>query len=143
MGQIIKELYFDVLPTDLYRHGSTTSPQMHKPRTMPPRTEGQVHDLKVYEKDGTSWVYSRSGGISLFNKPNPRFGNRWWKLPKGSKIPPVFRVSRDEGVNKATGQIHYTIRPMYDMPLDTFIHNLEEFSKSAIPDFDVSQKGVV
>ncbi|MFV2015213.1 MAG: hypothetical protein ACC656_07295 [Candidatus Heimdallarchaeota archaeon] len=142
MGQIIEELYFEFLPTDLYRHGSTTNPQMHKPRTMPPRQAGQVHDLKVYKKSNTEWVDSKSGGMSLFNKPNPRFGNKWWKLPKGTKIPSMFRVSRDRGINKVTGQIHYTIRPIYDMPLNIFILNLKEFSKSAIPDFEISQKGV-
>ena len=142
MGQIIEELYFDFLPTDLYRHGSTTNPQMHKPRTMPPRKTGQVHDLKIYKKNSVDWVDSESGGISLFNKPNPRFGNRWWKLPKGTKIPSTFRVSRDKGINKVTGQIHYTIRPMYDMPLSTFIHHLNRFSKSAIPNFGVAQKKV-
>ncbi|WNO08887.1 hypothetical protein [Teredinibacter sp. KSP-S5-2] len=142
MGQIIEELYFDEMPTNLYRHGSATSAQMHKPRTMPPRDAAQVHDLKIFEKNGESWVDHESGGISLFNKPNPRFGNRWWKLPKGTKIPPAFRVSRDKGINKITGQIHYTIRPMYDMPLATFVQHLKEFSKFAVPDFDVPKQGV-
>lgn len=142
MGQIIEELYFDFLPTELYRHGTTTSPQLHKPRTMPPRQADQVHDLRVYQKNNVDWVDADSGGISLFNKPNPRFGNRWWKLPKGTKIPPMFRVSRDKGINKATGQIHFTIRPMFDMPLSVFIQNLKEFSKFAIPDFEVPQRGV-
>lgn len=142
MGQIIEELYFDFLPTDLYRHGSTTNPQMHKPRTMPPRQVDQVHDLKIYQKNNVDWVDSESGGISLFNKPNPRFGNRWWKLPKGTKIPPLFRVSRDKGMNKTTGQIHYTIRPMVDMPLSTFIQHLKEFSRFAVPDFEILKRGI-
>lgn len=142
MGQIIEELYFEFLPTDLYRHGNTANPQMHKPRTMPPRQVTQIHDLKTYKKNNTDWVDSASGGISLFNKPNPRFGNRWWRLPKGTKIPPMFRVSRDRGINKVTGQIHFTIRPMYDMPLNVFIHYLKDFSKSALPNFEISQKGV-
>lgn len=69
MGQIVEELYFDQLPTDLFRHGSTTSPQMHKPRTMPPRNLGQVHDIKIYKKSGIDWVDHDSGGISLFINP--------------------------------------------------------------------------
>ncbi len=142
MGQIIKELYFDQLPTDLFRHGSTTNPQMHKPRTMPPRKADQVHDLKIYMKNNIEWVDSKSGGISLFNKPNMKFGNKWWRLPKGSNIPSLLRVSRDNGLNKITGQIHYTIRPVHDMPLITFVHYLKEFSKLALPDFEVSQKKV-
>jgi len=142
MGQIIEELYFEFLPVDLYRHGSKSNPQMHKPRTMPPRLAKQVHDLKIYNKNGVSWVDSTSGGISLFNKPNTRFGNTWWKLPKGTKIPAIFRVSRDKGLNKITGQIHYTIRPMHDMPLTTFIEYLKIFSKSATPNFNILQKEV-
>jgi len=142
MGKIIEELYFGILPTDLYRHGSATNPQMHKPRTMPPRQADQVHDLKIYKKDNIDWVDSKSGGISLFNKPNPKFGNKWWKLPKGTEIPELFKVSRDKGINKITGQIHYTIRPVHEMPLTTFIHHLKEFSESAVPDFEIYQKKV-
>ncbi|GAA6169405.1 hypothetical protein [Sessilibacter corallicola] len=142
MGQIIEELYFEKLPIDLFRHGSTTNPQMHKPRTMPPREVGQVHDLKIYKKGGVDWVDYESGGISLFNKPNPRFGNRWWKLPKGSNIPSGMRVSRDKGINPVTGQIHYTIRPLQDMPLSVFIQKLKDLSVCAVPSFEVSQRNV-
>ena len=90
MGQLVEVLYFDRLPVDLFRHGSSTSPQMYKPRTMPPRQLGQVHDIKIYRKNGIDWVDRESGGISLFNKPNLRFGNRWWKLSKGTKISPFL-----------------------------------------------------
>jgi hypothetical protein len=142
MSQIIEELYFEKLPVDLFRHGTNTSPQLHKPRTMPPRELTEVHDLRIYKKGGVDWVDHTSGGISLFNKPNPRFGNRWWKLPKGTKIPMGMRVSRDQGMNTLTGQIHYTIRPLHDMPLSSFIQKLQELSSSATPDFPVSQRMV-
>lgn len=139
MPHTIEELYFDCLPVDLFRHGTTTSAQLHKPRTAPPRQIDEVHDIQVYRKNGVEWVDCESGGISLFNKPNLRFGNRWWKLPKGVKIPAVLRVSRDAGINPVTGQIHYTIRPRYDMPLSLFIHKLKELSLFAVPNFDVPQ----
>ncbi|WP_445772135.1 Tse2 family ADP-ribosyltransferase toxin [Rheinheimera sp.] len=84
----------------------------------------------------------QSGGISLFNKPNLRFGNRWWKLPKGAQIPSGMRVSRDKGMNPVTGQIHYTIRPLHDMPLSSFIQKLKDFSAVAMPDFPVAQRKV-
>ena len=140
MSATIEELYFETLPVDLFRHGSTTSPQMTKPRTMPPRQLGEVHDVKVYDKNGEVWVDHHSGGISLFNKPNQRFGNRWWKLPKGSSIPAALRVSRDKGMNPVTGQIHYTVRPAYDMPLALFIQGLAALSTLAVPDFPVAQR---
>ena len=128
------------MPTDLFRHGSKTNPQLHKPRTMPPRDISQVHDIRIYEKNNIKWVDHQSGGISLFNKPNPKFGNKWWKLPKGAKIPNLLRVSRDKGINPATGQIHYTIRPVHDMPLSMFITVLTQFSSIAIPDFEAESK---
>ena len=37
MSQTIEELYFEFLPTNLFRHGNASSPQLNKPRTMPPR----------------------------------------------------------------------------------------------------------
>ena len=142
MGHTVEEFYFDRLPVDLFRHGSTTSPQLHKPRTAPPRQLSEVHDIQIYQKNGIDWVDCKSGGISLFNKPNLRFGNRWWKLPKGAKIPAFLRVSRDTGVNPITGQIHYTIRPVHDMPLSVFIHHLKELSIAAVPNFDIPQAKV-
>lgn len=142
MSQIIEELYFEKLPVDLFRHGTTTNPQLNKPRTMPPRQLGEVHDLKIFKKDGIDWVDFESGGISLFNKPNPRFGNRWWKLTKGTKIPVGLRVSRDKGMNHVTGQIHYTIRPLHNMPLSSFILKLEQLASVAKPEFEVQQRKV-
>lgn len=139
MSQIIEELYFDRLPVDLFRHGTASSPQLNKPRTMPPRKLGEVHDIKIFIKDGVEWVDYKSGGISLFNKPNPRFGNRWWKITKGTQIPNGLRVSRDKGVNHITGQIHYTIRPLHNMVLSSFIKQLNQLSASAMPEFSSSQ----
>lgn len=142
MSQIIEELFFEKLPVDLFRHGTATNPQLNKPRTMPPRQLGEVHDIIIFKKDGVDWVDSSSGGISLFNLPNPRFGNRWWKLPKGTKIPVGLRVSRDKGMNHVTGQIHYTIRPLHTMPLSSFIQKLEQLSAFASPTFATSQRMV-
>lgn len=142
MSQIIEELFFEKLPVDLFRHGTATNPQLNKPRTMPPRQLGEVHDIIIFKKDGIDWVGFSSGGISLFNLPNPRFGNRWWKLPKGTKIPVGLRVSRDKGMNPVTGQIHYTIRPLHNMPLSAFIQKLEQLSAFASPTFATSQRMV-
>lgn len=143
MGHIIiEELYFDRLPVDLFRHGSTASPQLHKPRTLPPRQLGQKYDIRIYEKNGIEWVDSESGGISLFNKPDLRFGDHWWKLAKNTEIPSFLKVSRDKGINSVTGQIHYTIRPIHDMPLLTFINGLKKLSALAVPNFDIPQSKV-
>lgn len=143
MGQVIDELYFNQLPTDLFRHGSTKGPRLDKPRTMPPRQLGQKYDIRIYEKDGVEWVESNSGGISLFNKPDPRFGDRWWRLAKGTKIPEFLKISRDKSMNPLTEHIHYTIRPIHDMPLATFIVYLRKLSAFATPTFEVSPSSKV
>jgi hypothetical protein len=109
---------------------------------MPPRREDQIHDVKIYTKNGVEYVEAASGGISMFNLPSLSFGNRWWKLTKGTKIPNGLRISRDAGINKATGQIHYTIRPLYDMPLRIFIALLEQLAAHAVPMFKVKTKQV-
>lgn len=54
MAQTIEELYFETLPTDLYRHGTTASPQLNKPRMMPPRQADQIHDVKIYVRTASS-----------------------------------------------------------------------------------------
>jgi hypothetical protein len=140
MGATMDELYFDRLPLDLFRSGRSSGPQLNKPRTMPPRQPGESFDIEVYDKNGGAWVHHESGGISLFNKPIPRWGDRWWKLPKASPIPAGLRVSRDKRVNPVTGEIHYTIRPAYDMPLALFVQLLTAFSTLAVPDFAISQR---
>lgn len=63
MSKIIEELYFEKLPVDLFRHGTTTSPQIHKPRTTPPRELSEVHDLRIYKKGGIDWVDHKFGGL--------------------------------------------------------------------------------
>jgi hypothetical protein len=59
---------------------------------------------------------------------------------KASPIPAGLRVSRDKRVNPITGEIHYTIRPAYDMPLAPFVQLLTAFSALAVPDFAIPQR---
>jgi hypothetical protein len=104
---------------------------------MPPRQADQVYDVKIYTRNGDDYVDATSGGISTFNKPNLKFGNRWWKLPKGTRIPAGLRISRDAGINPNTGQIHYTIRPEHDMSLSIFVMLLQQLAAHAAPLFDI------
>lgn len=68
MSHVVIELFVKVVPTDLFRLGTKNSPQLHKLRTMPPRTLDQAFDIEIYERNGAMFVSKDSGGISTFDK---------------------------------------------------------------------------
>ena len=138
MSHTIIDIYIKVVPTNLYRHGAKNSPQLHKLRTMPPRTIEESFDIELYEKNNISYVSKNTGGISTFNQKNPRFGNFWWVIPKGTKIPQGLRISQDFNSKPGSKPTHYTIRPAIDMPLIEYIRLLDELSKSAERLFEVN-----
>jgi hypothetical protein len=51
MRHTIIEVYIKVVPTNLYRHGAKDSAQLHKLRTMPPRSIEETFDIKLFEKN--------------------------------------------------------------------------------------------
>lgn len=67
-------------------------------------------DVKVYDKDGISFVDSKSGSLSLFNYCNPKFGNLWWRTPASTKLPSGLHISLNKGGKE--GKFHFTIRPL-------------------------------
>jgi hypothetical protein len=78
------------------------------------------------------------GGISTFDREKPEFGNFWWKIPKGTKIPLGLRISRDFNPKPSAQPTHYTIRPLVDMPLAHYISLLQELALSAERTFAVT-----
>ena len=140
MSHTIVEMFIKVVPTHLYRHGAKNSPQLHKLRTMPPRTIEESFDIELYEKNNNTYVSKDTGGISTFNQQNPRFGKFWWVIPKGTKIPVGLRISKDFNSKPSSKPTHYTIRPVFDMPLSQYIGLLDELSASAERLFEVNQK---
>ncbi|MGH1470675.1 MAG: hypothetical protein ACRBCS_05740 [Cellvibrionaceae bacterium] len=84
---------------------------------MPPRTVEETFDIELYQKNNISYVSKDTGGISTFNQKNTKFGSFWWVIPKGTKIPAGLRISRDFNKSPSSKPTHYTIRPLYDMPL--------------------------
>jgi Tse2 ADP-ribosyltransferase toxins len=139
MSHTIVELYVKVIPTGLFRLGSKNSPQLHKLRTMPPRTIAESFDIEIYDHHGESFVAKDTGGISTFDQKN-NFGEFWWVIPKGTPIPAGLRVSQDFNPKPGLGPTHYTIRPLHDMPLTMYIGLLEKLGESAERTFKVQGK---
>lgn len=118
------EFYLKI-PVDLFRAGTPTKPKFDYLRTMPPRTDVQVYDVKIDPK--TKKIDSKSGGLSLFNTPNFSFGKNWWFLPKGTPMPPGFTVSKDSTNGKFKG--HYSIRSLSDIHIDVWKKTLKQWAE--------------
>lgn len=116
--------FYVKLPVDLFRGGTPKKHKFDYLRTMPPREEDQTYDVKIDPKSGL--IDHKSGGLSLFNKPNYSFGNDWWVIPNGTKLPPEFTLSKDLTDGKFRG--HYTIRALVDMPLDVWKEKLVKWA---------------
>lgn len=125
--------FYVTLPFDLFRLGRKTKAKFDYIRTTPPREEEQTWDVRVYKKNDIDFVDSKSGGLSLFNYRNPKFGTLWWKLPAKSKMPQGLHVSLDDG--GSLGKNHFTIRPLYDMSVTLYLDKLNQLDSMAIPCF--------
>jgi hypothetical protein len=83
--------FYVKLPADLFRGGTPTKHKFDYLRTMPPRNSDQTYDVKI---NSTTGLFDHTtGGLSLFNAPNYRFGPDWWVIPAGTKLPPEFTLS--------------------------------------------------
>lgn len=140
MSHTVVEMYVKVVPVNLFRNGGKNSPQLHKLRTMPPRTIEQSFDIQIYSSNGIDYVSKDTGGISTFDREKSGFGEFWWKIPKGTKIPTGLRISMDFNPKPSIGPTHYTIRPLHDMPLTKYISLLEELAMSAESLFGITTK---
>lgn len=118
--------FYVKIPADLFRAGTPTKPKFDYLRTMPPRDEDQVYDVKVDPETGK--IDCKSGGLSVFNTPNYSFGSDWWVLPKGTPLPVGFTISKDLTGGKFKG--HYTIRSMSDIHVDVWKRKLKEWAEN-------------
>jgi hypothetical protein len=85
-----------------------------------------------YVVQGCRTIKGDHRGLSLFDKTNPRLPFVWFRLPKGSKIPPGIAVTRDADVeHDELAAIHYTVAPKDDMPLSLFLQHLKELAIDA------------
>lgn len=116
--------FYVKMPVDLFRGGTPTKHKFDYLRTMPPRGEDQIYDVKINEKTG--FIDHQSGGLSLFNAPNYSFGSDWWVIPVGTQLPLEFTLSKDMTNGKFKG--HYTIRALSDMHESTWKRKLAEWA---------------
>ena len=105
--------FFLKVPEDLFRRGGATKPRFDYIRLSPPKVAPEKFDLKVKIVGGKILIDHKSGGLSLFNKPDFRSGSDWWVIPKGSLLPPGFTISKDLTGNKFSG--HYSVRSLTDI----------------------------
>lgn len=117
--------FYVKLPTDLFRGGTPTKPRFDYLRTMPPRNEDQVYDVKIDPK--TNMIDCKSGGLSMFDCPNFNFGDDWWVIPKGTVLPPGFTISKDLTNGKLKG--HYSIRALSNIHIEAWKSILKKWAE--------------
>jgi len=116
--------FYVKLPVDLFRGGTPTKHKFDYLRTMPPRTEDQIYDVKINSETGL--IDHTSGGLSLFDSPNFSFGCNWWVIPVGTPLPSEFTLTKDLTGGKFKG--HYSIRAISDMQVDRWKRLLIEWA---------------
>jgi hypothetical protein len=117
--------FYVKIPVDLFRAGTPTKPKFDYIRTMPPRKEDQTYDVKI--DPVTKMLEAKSGGLSMFNAPNYKFGKDWWVIPVDTELPSGFTISKDLTDGKLKG--HYTIRSMSDIHIDIWKTTLREWAE--------------
>lgn len=119
--------FYIKIPVDLYRRGGQKKPRFDYIRTSPPREAPQKFDLTVRIKSGKMIIDHKSGGLSLFNKPDFRSGKDWWVIPKGTELPPGYTVTKDYTGESFKG--HYSIRSMADIDIEKWKEELGEWAE--------------
>lgn len=116
--------FYVKIPADLFRGGTPTKHKFDYLRTMPPRKENEIYDVKVNPRNGI--IDHRSGGLSLFDTPDFTFGQDWWVIPAGTELPEGFTLTKDHTNGKFKG--HYTIRSLADIHESTWKQTLAEWA---------------
>lgn len=91
-------------------------------------------DVKIVERSGKKFVLGcrcTKGpyrGVSTFDGINPILKDfLWYKLPKGTDIPPALAITQDSDL---PGKVnHFTIAPKDDIPLEHFLMLLDTLAK--------------
>ena len=115
-----------MLPEELYRVGSTSSPKLDRIRI--PR---DVSFNQTYQSDGLTWIRPGKHGVSLFTlkgiKEKMAFfdpADTVWQLPKVVNLPITLGITSDHGE-------HYLIYPLQNMPLDEFKGEVAKIARQA------------
>ena len=130
------EFFLKVTPCDLYRLGNSTASKLDVVRTSPPRPADEKVDIESFVgPDGGQWVDAKTGGVSLFDQRSLRFGKQWYVVPANTEIPLGLVISRDDEPKVPGDALHYSIRPVYNMPLVRYVGLLRLLLPHAKPAF--------
>jgi hypothetical protein len=102
---------------DLYRSGSSTSANLHKPR-LPGRHPRPEIETFPDPASGDEWVKANTGGPSVSEAIDPDWSGRPHKLLAGAEIP-------DELILTPEGPSHWLLEPSRDMPFADYVNALE------------------
>ena len=102
---------------DLFRVGSSESPKLDNVRN---------RDIEISYSEGRAIVLPNTGGISVFNKINPRLRGIWWRCSAGTPYPGELTIVCD---SDRQGLRHYLIQPTYPMELEVYKSKLLEFAE--------------
>ncbi|MBK9991045.1 MAG: hypothetical protein IPP19_09995 [Verrucomicrobia bacterium] len=115
-----------MLPTELYRVGSSSSPKLDRVRI--PR---DIAFTNTYQENGMVWIRAGLHGASLFTlngiKEKMQFfdpEDMVWQLPRTINVPFGLGMKNDHSD-------HYVIHPLQNMPLDEFKGKVAELAKQA------------
>ena len=133
-GGTVDEL-FTTVPVDLFRSGNSSSPRLDNIRAQ----DVPIEDMR-FSTGEVKRMVRPDGGISTFDGYVAKPGVKWWKIPKGTKLPETIRVVKDH-YNKAMRATHYSLRPARLMTLLEFSEGLRELAKSAVPMFTLPATG--
>lgn len=125
-----RQFFTDKTPVDLHRF--RTERTKDRPVMEPELTGFQTKkgyrkpDITIFTgKDGTPWVEAGSGGVSLFDRPVDMGSTaEYYILPVGMDLPAGLVISKDSW-NARFSAFHYTIHPVFDMPLRQFLGLLQ------------------
>lgn len=120
---------FYILPEELFRLGSTSSPKLSNVRS---------RDVDTTVVNGITIVIANGKGISVFDKAginqSPMSG--WvWRFPTNTKPPQGLKLVQDK-------KHHYCIAPTQNMPVGKYKGLLEEMALRGIRVFKKEGKVV-
>ncbi|MBI3898082.1 MAG: hypothetical protein HY308_07275 [Gammaproteobacteria bacterium] len=109
-GQIKYETTIEII-----RYHEDFRPMLKRNRdgTMGPKTD----EIITYQENGLLYALRLSGGVSLFDGPNPKLALKknecWYLLPRETPIPPGIIIAKD--LEPFRGLTHYALQPAEDI----------------------------
>lgn len=122
---------FTPAPLDLFRMGNASGPRLDNVRL------GKDVDY-ISRKDDhgqEARFVLPTGGLSTFDGIDTDMAKaKWWKIAAGTAVPDTIRIVRDtrKKLKSNTYITHYSLRPAFEMTLETYVHWLNELAKSAV-----------